>query len=46
MRDTLTLIAFVAMAAGWGAALALPAPQGALALIPGLILAVCVIGRD
>jgi hypothetical protein len=44
MHETRALLALIALAAGTGAALALPYPWGALALAPGLILALATIG--
>lgn len=39
------IIATIALAAGFGAALALPHPYSALALVPGLVLAFFLIGE-
>lgn len=44
MPEFRALLALIALAAGVGAALALPYPLGALALAPGLILALVTIG--
>lgn len=41
---TLDILSALALAAGFGAAVALPYPYGAIALIPGLVLAVLTIG--